>query len=63
MVAYSVWRRKRDTRKLVYRRVLNDHQALMIKTGTRSGGRVVVSADMAEQVKSRKSNQASARPR
>lgn len=53
LVAYSVWRRGRGTRKLVYRRILREDQALLIRAGRRSGNRVVVSAEMADQVKTR----------
>jgi hypothetical protein len=53
LVAYSVWRRGRGTRKLVYRRILREDQALLIRAGRRSGSRVVVSAEMADQVKTR----------
>jgi hypothetical protein len=62
LVIFSVWRRGRGTRELVYRRVLREDEALMIKTGTRSGSRVVVSADLADQVKSLARNRASAKP-
>lgn len=63
MVAYSVWRRGRGPRKLVYRRILAEDQALLIRAGRRSGSRVVVSAEMADQVKGRSSNRAKTKPR
>lgn len=63
MVAYSVWRRGRGPRKLICRRILAEDQALLIRAGRRSGSRVVVSAEMADQVKSRSSNRAKTKPR
>jgi hypothetical protein len=54
LVAYSVWRRKKGSRKLVYRRVLRKDQALLIRAGRRDTEKIVVPDDLADQVEWRK---------
>lgn len=54
LVAYSLWRRKKGTRQLVYRRVLRKDQALLIRAGRRDTEKIVVPDDLADQVEWRK---------
>ncbi len=54
IVAYSLWRREKGSRKLVYRRVLRKDQALLIRTGRRDTEKIVVPDDLADQVEWRK---------
>jgi hypothetical protein len=54
IVAYSMWRRKKGSRKLIYRRVLRKDQALLIRAGRRDTEKIVVPDDLADQVEWRK---------
>jgi len=54
LVAYSVWRRRKGSRTLVYRRVLRKDQALLIRAGRRDTERIVVPDDLADQVEWRR---------
>jgi len=58
IVAYSVWRRRKDSRRLLYRRVLRKDEALLIRAGRRDTKKIIVPEELADQVVLRKETEA-----
>jgi hypothetical protein len=50
ILAYSIWKRRKDSRRLLYRRVLKKDEALLIRAGRRDTARIIVPDDLADQV-------------
>ncbi|MDP3983840.1 MAG: hypothetical protein Q8Q52_02385 [Acidimicrobiia bacterium] len=55
LLLYGVWRRQHHRRELIYRRVLRQDEAILVKTGRGSGERIVIDDNLARQVRHRSS--------
>ncbi len=53
LLAYGIWKRNRGRKELIYRRTFKPGEAILIRASRTGGKRIVLSDELAEQLKRR----------